>query len=147
MQPGRLPSAVVAEIDRLANGNRIVRDQYFDFMKCRTFRQTLLCHQDIVLPEAPLAARISALYAASAAKPVSVKPDLSSAVAEEFRGAKGAGVTTAHPLTKAVMLLLAEDWPQTVSVPDLLAGASHDRRSARSRGSVSTSSWPPMRPV
>jgi hypothetical protein len=64
------------------------------------------------------------LYAASAAKPVSAKPDLSSGVAEEFRGGKGAGVTAAHPLTKAVMLLLAEAWPQTLSMPDLLAGGS-----------------------
>jgi SAM-dependent methyltransferase len=117
MQPGSLPSTVVAEIARVANGNRIVRDQYFDFMKCRMFRQTLLCHQDILLPAAPLAARLPSLYAASAAKPVSAKPDLSSGVAEEFRGGRGTGVTTAHPLTKAVLLLLAEAWPQTLSIP------------------------------
>ena len=124
MQPGSLPDAIVAEIDRVAGGNRIVRDQYFDFMKCRMFRQTLLCHHTIVLPEAPLAARLPSLYAASSAKPVSVKPDLTSGVVEEFRGGRGAAVTTAHPLTKAVMLLLAEAWPQTLSVPDLLAAAS-----------------------
>src|SRR5450759_3057000 len=123
-QPGRLPAAVVAEIDRVAGGNRIVRDQYFDFMKCRMFRQTLICHQDIVLPEAPLVARLPSLYAASAAKPVSAKPDLSSGVAEEFRGGRKTGVTTAHPLTKAVMLLLSDAWPQTLGIPDLLAAAS-----------------------
>jgi methyltransferase-like protein len=123
-QPGRLPAAVVAEIDRVAGGNRIVRDQYFDFMKCRMFRQTLICHQDIVLPEAPLVARLPSLYAASAAKPVSAKPDLSAGVAEEFRGGRKTGVTTAHPLTKAVMLLLSDAWPQTLGIPDLLAAAS-----------------------
>src|ERR1022692_3315116 len=124
MQPGRLPAAVVAQIDRVAAANRIVRDQYFDFMKCRMFRQTLLCHQTIVLPDAPLAARLPLLCAASAAKPVTAKPDLTAGVAEEFRGGQGTGVTTAHPLTKAVMLLLSEAWPQTLSIPDLLAGAS-----------------------
>jgi methyltransferase-like protein/2-polyprenyl-3-methyl-5-hydroxy-6-metoxy-1,4-benzoquinol methylase len=124
MQPGNLPEAVVAEIGRVAGGNRIVRDQYFDFMKCRMFRQTLLCHQSIVLPEAPLAARLPSLYVASTAKPVSPQPDLSPGAVEEFRGRRGAAATTANPLTKAVMLLLAEAWPQTVSVPDLLASAS-----------------------
>ena len=124
MQPGRLPAAVVAQIDRVAAANRIVRDQYFDFMKCRMFRQTLLCHQTIVLPDAPLAARLPLLCAASAAKPVTAKPDLTAGVAEEFRGGQGTGVTTAHPLTKAVMLLLSEAWPQTLSIPDLLAAAS-----------------------
>ena len=124
MQPGKLPAAVVAQVNRVAGGNRIVRDQYFDFMKCRMFRQTLLCHQTIVLPDAPVAERLRLLHACSAAKPVSVKPDLTSGVAEEFRGGRGAGVTTAHPLTKAAMLLLAEAWPQTLSIPDLLAAAS-----------------------
>src|ERR1039457_4941146 len=93
-------------------------------MKCRMFRQTLLCHQDIVLPAAPLPDRLVALRAASTAKPVSKDPDLSPGIAEEFRGWKGTGVTTAHPLTKAVMVLLAEAWPQTVSIPDLAVAAS-----------------------
>ncbi|MCX6630294.1 MAG: class I SAM-dependent methyltransferase [Candidatus Solibacter sp.] len=123
-QPGRLPAAVVAEIDRVANGNRVVRDQYFDFMKCRMFRQTLICHQDVVLPAAPLAARLPLLCAASSAKPVSAKPDLSSGAAEEFRGGRGTGATTAHPLTKAVLLSLSEAWPRTLSIPELLAAAA-----------------------
>jgi Predicted methyltransferase regulatory domain len=123
-QPRNLPALVVAEIDRLAKGDRIVREQYLDFMICRMFRQTLLCHQDIVLPAAPLPARLAGLRAASTAKPVSKEPDLSPGVAEEFRGWKGTGVTSAHPLTKAVMLLLAEAWPQTVCISDLPAAAS-----------------------
>src|SRR5262249_33754469 len=27
-------------------GNRILREQYLDFLKCRRFRQTLLCHHE-----------------------------------------------------------------------------------------------------
>ncbi len=123
-QPGRLPSAVVAEIDRVAKGNRIVRDQYFDFMKFRMFRQTLVCHSDLALPASPLASVLPKLYFCSVAKPVSSKPDLSSGVAEEFRGGRGTGVTTAHSLTKAVMLALANAWPHTLSFPDLLTTAS-----------------------
>uniref|UniRef100_Q02CH3 Methyltransferase type 12 n=1 Tax=Solibacter usitatus (strain Ellin6076) TaxID=234267 RepID=Q02CH3_SOLUE len=123
-QPRTLPADVVAEIEKAAKGDRIVREQYFDFMRCRMFRQTLLCHQEIVLPAAPLPARLEALRASSTVKPVSKKPDLSPGVAEEFRGWKGTGVTAAHPLTKAVMLLLGEAWPQTVRVSDLSAAVS-----------------------
>ena len=124
MQPGKLPAAAAAEVDRVAGGNRIRRDQYFDFLKCRMFRQTLLCHQDIVLPDAPVAERVRLLYASSAAKPVSAKPDLRAGVAEEFRGGHGSGVTTAHPFSKAVMQLLCEAWPETLSFPGLLASAT-----------------------
>jgi methyltransferase-like protein len=119
-----LPADVVAEIEKAAKGDRIVREQYLDFMKCRMFRQTLLCHQEVVLPAAVLPARLAGLRAASTAKPVSKRPDLSPGVAEEFRGWQGTGVATAHPLTKAVMLLLAEAWPQTLSVSDLTEAAS-----------------------
>jgi methyltransferase-like protein len=124
MQPGKLPAGLVAEVDRVAGGDRIRRDQYFDFMKCRMFRQTLLCRQDVVLPDAPVAERVRLLYACSAAKPVSARPDLSPGVAEEFRGGHRSGVTTAHPFSKAVMQLLCEAWPETLDFPGLLASAS-----------------------
>ena len=124
MQPGTLPAAVVAQVDRAAGGNRIRRDQYFDFMKCRMFRQTLLCHQDIALPDAPITERVRRLCACSAAKPVSARPDLRPGVAEEFRGGHGSGVTTIHPFSKAVMQLLCEAWPETLDFPGLLASAT-----------------------
>jgi methyltransferase-like protein len=123
-QHGKLPAAVVAQVDRASGGNRIVRDQYFDFLKCRMFRQTLLCHQGIVLPDGPVAERARRLHASCAAKPVSAKPDLRAGVAEEFRGGHGSGVTSAHPFSKAVMQLLCEVWPETLHFPDLLASAT-----------------------
>jgi methyltransferase-like protein/SAM-dependent methyltransferase len=124
MQPGTLPAAVAALVDRVAGGDRIRRDQYFDFMKCRMFRQTLLCHQNIALPDAPMAERVRLLHACSAAKPVSARPDLRPGVAEEFRGGHGSGVTTIHPFSKAVMQLLCEAWPETLSFSGLLASAT-----------------------
>jgi len=123
-QAKQLPANIASEIERLAKGDRIVREQYFDFMKCRMFRQSLLCHADIVLPSEPLAERLPLLRAASQAKAVSKKPDLRPGVAEEFHGAKGAAVATAHPLTKSVMVLLAQAWPQSLSFPELAAAAS-----------------------
>jgi methyltransferase-like protein/SAM-dependent methyltransferase len=123
-QHGKLHAAAVAQVERLAGGNRILRDQYFDFLKCRMFRQTLLCHQDVVLPDGPVAERARQLYISSAAKPVSAKPDLRAGVAEEFRGVHGAAVTTAHPFSKAVMQLLSEVWPETLSFSGLLASAA-----------------------
>jgi SAM-dependent methyltransferase len=124
MQPGKLPAGAVEQVDRVSVGNRILRDQYFDFLKCRMFRQTLLCHQEIVLPQAALADRVRLLHACSAARPVSAQPNLAPGVAEEFRGGHGSGVTTAHPFTKAVMQLLSAIWPETMSFSGLLAAAA-----------------------
>ena len=83
-QAGKIPANVAAEVDRLTGGNRILREQYFDFLKCRMFRQTLLCHAGTELPGEPLAERVSRLAAASPAKPVSARPDLGPTAEEEF---------------------------------------------------------------
>ena len=122
-QSGKIPASAAAEVERLTGGNRILREQYFDFLKCRMFRQTLLCHAGIKLPDGPLPERVGRLAAASPAKPVSARPDLGPTAEEEFRGYRGAAVRTAHPLAKAVMLTLSEAWPEALRFGDLVAAA------------------------
>ena len=124
MQQGDLPAEIVAQVNRASGSDRILRDQYLDFLKWRKFRQTLLCHDDIAVPDAPIAARVRRLSAASPSEPVSPKPDLSPGVPETFRGARGSGATTAHPLSKAVLTLLHERWPEAVPFAELLESAS-----------------------
>ncbi len=65
-------------------------EQYMDFLRNRMFRQTLLCHADIPLDHALRAEAVRSFHIAAPIKPVSDKPDISSAKQEEFRGA-GAG--------------------------------------------------------
>jgi methyltransferase-like protein len=122
-QSGKIPAGMVAEVERLTGGNRILREQYFDFLKLRMFRQTLLCHAGIELPAGPLTDRVCRLAASSPAKPVSAQPDLGPTVEEEFRGYRGAAVRTAHPLAKAIMLTLSEVWPEALRFHDLQAAA------------------------
>jgi SAM-dependent methyltransferase len=125
MNPAKhIPAHIVEQVDRLTAGNRILRDQYFDFLRCRMFRQTLLCRWDLALPSAPLPERLRLLHASSPVQPVSPRPDLTEGVAEEFQSSHGSGLTSTHPFTKAVMKLLGEAWPATVSFADLLARAA-----------------------
>jgi hypothetical protein len=122
-QSGKIPAGAAAEVERLTGGNRILREQYFDFLKCRMFRQTVLCHAGIELPDEPLPERVRRLAAASAAKPVSARTDLGPTAEEEFRGYRGVAVKTSHPLAKAVMLTLGEAWPEALRFEELLAAA------------------------
>jgi methyltransferase-like protein len=123
MQERDIPGPVVAQAERFSGGNRILRDQYFDFFKGRTFRQTLLCHTGIAVPDQPQVDRVRRLSAASQAQPVSAEPDLGAGVVEEFRGVRGAAVKTAHPLVKATMTLLGKVWPEAMPFERLLASA------------------------
>ena len=119
----RYPRHVIERVKQWTAGDTVLRQLYADFLKCRTFRQTLLCHEALPVSPEPLPDRIHSLYAASSAEPVSREPDLREGVAEEFRGYKGAAAKTDHPLAKAALLTLSRAWPQAVAFPDLLAAA------------------------
>lgn len=47
-QDDRFPPAVRETLSELS-GNIILKEQYMDFLKCRRFRQTLLCHAEVPL--------------------------------------------------------------------------------------------------
>jgi SAM-dependent methyltransferase len=101
----------------------VLREQYADFLKCRQFRQTLLCLRGAAPAGGPDPARVSRLFAATHAKPASGAPDLSPGVAVKFERTNGGTVTTDHPLVKAALLHLSERWPQAVGFEELLDAA------------------------
>lgn len=110
MQEAAFPAEVVETVHELARGDRIRTQQYVDFLKCRRFRQTLLCHRETRLEDPPDAQRVRGLWAASAAKPVSE---------EEFRTADGASIRTNLPVAKAAILYLGRAWPRAVPFDEL----------------------------
>jgi len=103
--------------------NLIDLEQYIDFLRHRTLRRTLLCHQDVVLDRKLRPERMSSFLVASRVKPASEDPDLHSLSVEKFCGAGQATFSTDHPASKAAMLYLAEIWPRAVPFRDLLAEA------------------------
>ena len=124
MESGKFPAEVREQIERYSKDVRLDREQYMDFLKCRKFRQTLLCRADVPIGDTPSAERVQRLYAASPAVAVSAQPDLAGSSAEEFRGPQGAAMKTAHPLAKTAIGHLAEIWPQAIHFDDLLQRSS-----------------------
>ena len=122
MQDFIYPPEIIAELDRLAP-SRLEREQYLDFLKCRRFRQTLLCHAALRLNTDPLPDTIRQFCVSSPAHPVSARPDLGPGKSERFTGKRGAGVETDHPLTKAALLALGRIWPHRLPFQQLLERA------------------------
>ncbi|HYP53510.1 MAG TPA: class I SAM-dependent methyltransferase, partial [Pyrinomonadaceae bacterium] len=116
-------SPQAAERLRALAGDLILKEQYADFVKCRSFRQTLLCHAEVELAAEPDASRVKSFYAASPARAASAEPDVRSPAVESFEGAHGATVQTDHPLAKAAILHLGETWPHALAFGELLAAA------------------------
>ena len=118
--PSSMPPDVVRMLDQIPGGDIVAREQYADFVKCRQFRQTLLCHADVRLQRPANAKRVSTLYASSAAQPVSKNPDLRPNVVENFAMPGGPGtISTASTVAKAAMLELAAAWPRRLHFDEL----------------------------
>ena len=117
-----LPPKVVNSLRQLAK-DTIALEQYMDFLRNRTFRQTLLCHQEAQLKSRLAPDRLTRFSVASSALPETSELDIHASTVERFRAPNGDNLATDHPLTKAAMLHLSENWPKAISFEALLAAA------------------------
>ena len=114
----------VAETLRKISPDIARMEQYMDFVRNRTFRQTLLVHGNVPVTRALDAQVIRNLHIASSARPVSTKPTVDQGVPEQFKTPASATLNTPNAITKAAFLILAEHWPQTMTFEELVNGAA-----------------------
>src|SRR5690606_9051321 len=95
----------------------------------RSFRRTLLCHDDVVLDRdiGPASLRRFHLAGRFVAEP-GVEPLAPGITA--FKSATAGRIETDHPLGKAALALLGEAWPQSIAFPDLVDQAALRMREA-----------------
>jgi SAM-dependent methyltransferase len=53
------------EVRKFAGGDRIAAEQYLDFLRCRRFRQTILCRDDVSVSSAPDSSALQGCHAAA----------------------------------------------------------------------------------
>jgi methyltransferase-like protein/SAM-dependent methyltransferase len=94
--------------------NVLRQEEYLDFLRCRTFRRTLLCHADVEVRPAPLVEAVEGLQAAVSVAPGAIDPQIRPNVVESFRTADGKTVVIDHPAIKAALLILGEQWPRAI---------------------------------
>jgi len=95
------------------------REQFLDFLRNRTFRQTLLTHESATLIRKVSPERLFQLHIATRARPVSASPDEYSGAPEVFRTAQGDQLTTGQPLTKAATMALLQKAPAAIGFDEL----------------------------
>lgn len=121
--------------------NRILREQYLDFLKCRRFRQTLLCRREACLRKEPQPDDVKAFFVSSAAACANGAIDFRAGVAVPFVSPKGAKCETDLPVGKAALAVLAAQWPVPLAFDDLINQAKH----CLSKHSVSCDDQPHVR--
>jgi methyltransferase-like protein len=122
IQTGIFPAHVVEVLNRMSD-SPIAKEQYLDFLKCRRFRQTLLCHDHQHLDDSPRPEKAKSFHIASPVRPAETNLKLRSRQLTNFIGPKNSSLQTDNPLIKAAMVALGDAWPKALHFQDLLATA------------------------
>jgi len=88
--------------------NRLLREQYLDFLKCRRFRQTLLCHRQASLRREPDAGKVADFLISSVSEFNTGSADLRPGVSSAFESRKGSSFETDFGLGKRAFGILAD---------------------------------------
>jgi methyltransferase-like protein len=94
-------------------------EKYMDFVRCRYFRQTLLCHSAVRLNRRIGPETLKGLHLSSQAAPDTAEPELDRSKTETFRTGRGRAVKCRSPLTKLALMALRREWPMPVAFDDL----------------------------
>lgn len=122
MMTSNFPPSVGETLRRISN--EIVRtEQYMDFVRNRTFRQTLLCKSSAQINRNVDANKIMSMLVSSPIKPEKQSANLQSNAPENFVMPNGFSIQTANPLTKAALLCLSEAWPRSCNFDELHGAA------------------------
>jgi 2-polyprenyl-3-methyl-5-hydroxy-6-metoxy-1,4-benzoquinol methylase len=114
-------SPEVREVLSGLNQDPIRKAQYLDFIKCRRFRQTLLCRREAAQQTSDPVKRLNTLRFSCSAK----GPQGSNQVPgeEEFRGLGDLTIRTADVTAKHMMRAMAEIWPGRLTWNELVVCA------------------------
>ena len=113
--------AQIDETLKRVSQDQIQTEQYMDFIRNRTFRETLLVPQESAPNWTIEPACLEALHVASSGKPVgTAEPDVKTEDTVNYQTRTGMNLSTNRPLLKAAMQIMMKRWPGTVPFPELV---------------------------
>ena len=120
MTANDLPAEAREKLEQL-RGDPVTFGQYLDFVRCRRFRESLLCGAEIVPASVPVSGAFRELLVTSAATATASPVDLAEGVEVQFTWGDRASLVSGSSLAKATMVALREQWPRAVAFSPLLA--------------------------
>ena len=95
-------------------------EQYFDFVRNRTFRRSLLCHAGRTVEVEPTAAGVPSMHLRARCFVDTDAPEAKQPGVEVFRTAEGVSATMAHPVVRAALHVLVDARPAALPFDALL---------------------------
>ena len=124
MQSGIFAPEAVDVVNQISD-SRVAKEQYLDFLKCRSFRQTLLVHKEQALDFDVRPERVTKFFVGSPIRPENEISDLGSSDIVTFLGPEKSSLKIDKPIIKAALVVLGNAWPQAIHFDDLLSKAQN----------------------
>jgi methyltransferase-like protein len=123
VMPSRMHPELARELGTMAR-DPMEAEQWLDFIKFRTFRKTLLVHQEVRVEKTMRPQAVGRFKLASLAHAESDDVDLSPGVVEGFKAGDDALFKTDHPLTKAAFVEMIANRPAAMPFEALVRTAA-----------------------
>jgi methyltransferase-like protein len=120
--PGHIKPEVLQAL-AAASDDRLRLEQYLDYLRCRVFRRSVLCHAAAKPDFEGAAQRVPRLAVSSEAKPEADARNPDPAATESFVTPNKLRFTTSDPALRAVLCRLSESRPAAVPFAELAAVA------------------------
>lgn len=108
----KLPEAVRGWLEAMPE--RLVREQYLDFITCRGFRQSILSHGGRAAQAEPSPQTLASLYLRSSLEPLAPLGRLEDGTAVKFINATGVELSCTEAIPKAAYAELGEAFPRAL---------------------------------
>src|SRR5512146_477442 len=114
---------VAATLNELGAHDIVQMEQYMDYVRCRYFRKSLICHSGVRLNRIINASVVRGMLLASDADPTPGDAPLERDASVVFRTPAGGSITCRSPFTKIALRILRREWPMPLAFEDLLERA------------------------
>jgi methyltransferase-like protein/SAM-dependent methyltransferase len=102
------------------SADQVQAEQYLDFVRNRTFRETLLMRMDVTPNWTIKTDSLHRLHVTISKRFPTDTGDVRSADTVQYQSASGMTLSTSNPILKGAMQVLGRAWPATVSYPELV---------------------------
>lgn len=119
LSDGALSAEAVETLSRMGNGDVLQTEQYLDFLRNRSFRESLLVHREVAVQRRFDSQALQALHFAAPVAAIGGDFDVNATAAVEFALPDGKRFSVANALVKALLKVLAGRWPASAAFADL----------------------------
>jgi len=117
--PRGIPEPIIDHIRTMATTGIDV-EQYMDLFRGRTFRQTMLCHNNVPITRVLRPTNLTSMAITSRAVLEGRELVLQPGGVARYRSSDGATLAIDTPISKAALVLLLDAWPRAVPFEELL---------------------------